>query len=59
MEAGHPRHDISDRDWGLLAQHLPGRKCVGGEALPKKQPTIHQCGVLDIANRDSLEKFAA
>ena len=36
MEAGHPRHDISDRDWGLLAQHLPGRKCVGGGGIAKK-----------------------
>ena len=38
MEAGHRRHDISDKDWGLLAQHLPGRKGVwGGIAKNNRQ----------------------
>ena len=58
MEAGHRRHDILDKNWGLLEQHLPGRKGVWGRHC-QKQPTIHQCRVLDIANRGSLERFAA
>ena len=38
MEAGHRRHDISDKDWGLLEQHLPGRKGVwGGIAKNNRQ----------------------
>jgi transposase len=32
-EAGHRRHDISDRVWELLEPHLPGRKGAwGGKA---------------------------
>ena len=38
MEAGHRRHDISDKDWGLLEQHLSGRKGVwGGIAKNNRQ----------------------
>ena len=30
MTTSHHRHDISDKTWGLLAPHLPGREGVCG-----------------------------
>ena len=30
-KAAHRRHDISDRVWGLLEPHLPGRKGCWGD----------------------------
>ena len=37
-EMAHRRHDISDRAWGLLEPHLPGREGVwGGIAKDNRQ----------------------
>ena len=30
MQAAHHRHDISDKAWGILEPHLPGREGVRG-----------------------------
>ena len=38
MKSAHRRHDISDKAWGLLEPHLPGRKGTwGGNARDNRQ----------------------
>ena len=37
-QAAHRRHDLSDHQWSLIENHLPGRKgSRGGQARDKRQ----------------------
>ena len=50
------RHDISDEFWSKLEPLLPGRKGSWGGGT--RQPQFYKCGVLDFANRGTMERSA-
>lgn len=57
MEASYHRHDISGEVWTLLEPHLPGQRGQWG-GIAQDNRRFYQCGVLGIANRGTLARFA-
>lgn len=58
MTQSHRRHDISDKIWALLEEHLPDREGAWGGVATDNRQFINAV-ILDYTNRSPMEGFTA